>query len=66
MTVYELMTFLLDYPPMEEVYVQTSYSSLQKVHIAAHNKAGFVELKWDENDRDRGARITNWILEEKK
>lgn len=64
MTVHELINFLLNCPPMEEVYVQTSYSALQKIHIATHHNAGFVELKWKENDR--GQQITNWILEERK
>ena len=64
MTVFELMTFLRDCPPMNEVYVQTSYTALQKVHSAAVDKAGFVELKWEENDR--GLQTNNWILVEKK
>lgn len=64
MTVYELMTFLRDCPPMNEVYVQTSDSALQKIHIAVHDKNGFVELKWKE--KDHGAIMTNWILEEKE
>ena len=64
MTVFELMTFLRDCPPMEEVYVQTSDSALQKIHLAVRQNAGFVELKWKE--RDRGLKMTNWILEESK
>lgn len=64
MTVYELITFLRDCPPMEEVYVQTSYSTLQKIHLAVRQNAGFVELKWKE--KDNGMRMTNWILEERK
>ena len=64
MTVFELMTFLRDCPPMEEVYVQTSDSALQKVHIGAHHKAGFVELIW--KPKDSGFQMTNWILEESK
>ena len=46
MTVLELMNFLRDCPPMNEVYVQTSDTALQKVHIGVVNSAGFVELKW--------------------
>lgn len=64
MTVFELMTFLRDCPPMNEVYVQTSYTALQKVHTAGVNRAGFVELKWREGDN--GLKTTNWILEEVK
>ena len=64
MTVFELMTFLRDCPPMNEVYVQTSDTALQKIHFGVVNNSGFVELKWKE--RDRGLKITNWILEEEK
>lgn len=63
MVVFELMTFLRDCPPMNEVYVQTSDSALQKIHFAVANNAGFVELKWKE--KDNGLKISNWILEEK-
>lgn len=62
MTVFELMTFLRDCPPMNEVYVQTSDTALQKIHFAVVDNNGFVELKWRE--KDNGLRITNWILEE--
>ncbi len=64
MTVFELMTFLRDCPPMNEVYVQTSETSLQKIHFAIADKSGFVELKWRE--KDRGLITNHWILEEKK
>ena len=65
MTVFELMTFLRDCPPMNEVYVQTSYTTLQKVHsVAVDKRNGFVELKWRE--KDNGLKTTNWILEERK
>ena len=49
---------------MNEVYVQTSETALQKIHSATANKAGFVELKWRE--KDNGLKMTNWILEETK
>jgi hypothetical protein len=64
MTVLELMTFLRDCPPMNEVYVQTSDTALQKVHIGVVNNAGFVELKWKE--KNDGLKMTHWILEESK
>lgn len=64
MTVFELMTFLRDCPPMNEVYVQTSNTALQKVHLAVSHKEGFVELKWRE--KDNGLKTTNWVLEEVK
>ena len=65
MTVFELMTFLRDCPPMNEVYVQTSETSLQKIHIGVVDRNGFVELKWDDK-KDNGLITTHWILEEKK
>ena len=49
---------------MNEVYVQTSDTALQKIHFAIANNAGFVELKWRE--KDNGLKMTNWILEESK
>ena len=64
MTVFELMTFLRDCPPMNEVYVQTSDTALQKVHFGVMNSAGFVELKWKE--KDNGLKMVNWVLGEKK
>lgn len=64
MTVFELMTFLRDCPPMNEVYVQTSDTALQKVHFGVVYNAGFVELRWRE--KDNGLKMANWILEEKK
>ena len=64
MTVLELMNFLRDCPPLNEVYVQTSDTALQKVHIGVVNSAGFVELKWKE--KDNGLKTVNWILEEKE
>ena len=64
MTVFELMTFLRDCPPMNEVYVQTSETTLQKIHFGVVNSSGFVELKWKE--KDNGLKTSNWILEGKK
>lgn len=64
MTVFELMTFLRDCPPMNEVYVQTSETALQKIHLGVVDKNGFVELKWRE--KDNGLKTTHWILEERK
>ena len=49
---------------MNEVYVQTSDTALQKVHIGVVNSAGFVEPKWKE--KDNGLKTVNWILEEKE
>ena len=62
MTVFELMAFLRDCPPMNEVYVQTSDTALQKIHFISQQHVGFVELKWKE--KDNGLKRTNWILEE--
>lgn len=64
MTVLELMAFLQDCPPMNEVYVQTSETALQKIHFGVVNCSGFVELKWKE--KDNGLKMSNWILEDEK
>lgn len=64
MTVLELMKFLRDCPPMNEVYVQTSKTALQKIHFGVVDRNGFVELKWKE--KDNGLKMSNWILEEQR
>lgn len=64
MTVLELMDFLKDCPPMNEVYVQTNETALQKIHFGVVNRSGFVELKWKE--KDNGLKMSNWILDAEK
>ena len=47
MTVQELITKLEDCPPMNEVYVQTLSTALNKVEKVRIDKdLGYVELKW--------------------
>ena len=48
MTVHELMTFLRDCPPMNEVYIQTSNTGLNNVEkVSKDESLGIVELKWE-------------------
>lgn len=48
MTVNELISHLINLPPLAEVYVQTLNTALNKVESVKKNDAlGIVELKWE-------------------
>ena len=47
MTVQELITKLEDCPPLNEVWVQTLSTTLNKVkYVEVDRNLGYVELKW--------------------
>lgn len=53
MTVQGLISHLMDYPAMMEVYVQTTTTALEKVTgVSMDEHLGIVELKYDENEID--------------
>lgn len=48
MTVNELISHLVNLPPMAEVYVQTFNTALNKVEsVKKDDTLGIVELKWE-------------------
>ena len=62
MTVQELITKLEDCPPMNEVYVQTLSTALNKVEKVRIDKdLGYVELKWKQTMKLQELSIGNWV-----